>query len=421
MSFAQQMGPVSGGSLAAGAVAPILPSNGVQLSDGALLHGGISVEGGYDSNIFYTNDSTRLGSAVLRVTPFVDLTNTARNGEVPSGLFFDLRASLGYREYLSSNSNITRLRAFTPTANVNIEHNSNGTLALGFSDTYVRVQDAPYTETGVNDDIIIRNDNIALAQLRWSPGGGRLQSILRLTNTLDWFDTAALKAGNSMTNEAMVDVSWRWLPKTALYLQVRQGYVVYLNNDDASGLVANGADGKNSSFPLRAVIGIRGLITEKTSISLGLGYQNAFYSSGATTGGFWGSTTAAGELVILPIFATKITFGVHHDFQNSVVGNFFYDDGAYASLAHQTVARLVGQLWAGYDHRRYYGLPGSTDARIDDLIQATASVDFYLKPWAYVGLSYMLAHNSSDYLPNMNLSGTNYTKHQIFARVGFTY
>jgi len=240
---------------------------------------------------------------------------------------------------------------------------------------------------------------------------------------VDWFETDSLKAGDSMTNEGMLDVSWRWLPKTALYLQVRQGYVYYLNNDatSASGLVPSTEGKKQSSYPLRAVIGIRGLMTEKTSIALAVGYQNGFYAGGQSTTGFLGSTTAAGELVIMPLQTTKISFGVHHDFQNSVIGNFFYDDGVYASLSHQVLSRLIAQVWGAYDHRRYYNLPTGMDPRVDDLVQATALVDFYMRAWAYVGASYSLLRNRSDYQPDQHFSGTNYTKQQIFAHVGLTY
>jgi len=421
----QIMGPVTGGTIIQPLAAPA-PSNGLQLSDGAVLHGGVTVEGGYDSNVYYTETNT-VSSAILRVTPSVDLTNVARNGEVPSGLYFDLRASLMYREYLSDNADVRRLRAFTPTAALNLEHNSGGTLVLGFTDTFSRLQDAPYSETSA--DIIIRDNNLAMAQLRWSPGGGRLQGLLRFTNMIDIFETDQLKPANSMTNEGMIDLSWRWLPKTALYLQVRQGYVSYLNDRPAPGLIAAESPDfrKSSSYPLRAVVGIRGLITEKTSVALALGYQNAFYEYGPSTQGFLGTTTAAGELVILPLFSTKITFGAHHDFQNSVIGNFFYDDGVYASLAHQTVSRLIAQLWVAYDHRRYYGLPvGEPSPRIDNLLQATATLDYYVRPWAFAGVSYMLLNNDSNetnvlFPGGPPLSGATYTKHQIFARVGLTY
>ncbi len=417
---AQQLGPISGGTVAPGA--PVIsPENGAMVGDGAILHGGVTVEGGYDSNVFY-KDTAVVASPLLRITPFLDFTNTSRSGQVPSGLFFDVRAAVAYREYLSSDSNVTRLRAFMPTASATLEHNSNGTLAFGVSDTYSRIEDAPYTNDG---EIITRDNNLASAQLRWLPGGGRIQGILRLTNTLDWFETNSYKPANSMGNDAMLDVSWRWLPKTALYLQVRQGYIFYLNNNDANAVALMATLGqKSSSFPLRAVFGIRGLITEKTSIALAAGYQSGFYSAGATPSGVAGSIYAAGELTYLPLATTRITIGAKHSFQNSIIGNFYYDDGAYLALSHQTTDRFVSQLWGSYDHKQYYGLVAngvSLDPRIDNLFQAGAVFDYYMRSWAFAGVSYTLSLNRSDFQPQMMIPGTNYTKHQVFARLGLTY
>ena len=50
------------------------------------------------------------------------------------------------------------------------------------------------------------------------------------------------------------------------------------------------------SFPLYLTAGFRGLLTEKTSAVLSVGYVNGFYSNGASTSGFLGSTFA--ELVL---------------------------------------------------------------------------------------------------------------------------
>lgn len=419
-----QMGPVTG--VTPTAVPTLSPENGFLLSDGALLHGGLTVEGGYDSNIFYNDKGSETGSPLLRVSPFLDFTNTARTGEVPSGLFFDVRAGLTYREYLSSDPDVTRLRSVSPTVSANVEHNSRGTLAFGFSDTFARLQDAPYLKA--ERTMIVRDTNTAAAQLRLSPGGGRIQGVIRLTNMIDWFEQdSQLTAANSMTNELMLDASWRWLPKTALYLQVRQGYVLYFDpNAPGSTALVSGGMGKQTSFPLRAVLGVRGLVTEKTSIALALGYQNAFYSGGVNTTsyGFLGSTTAVGELTYLPIFQARFVLGFHHDFQNSVVGNFYYNDGGYVSVSYQSPARVVGQLWGSYDYRRYRGLPdlnGGPGTRNDNFIQAGALLDYHLKSWCFVGISYSLANNQSD-APMVELaSGADYTKHQVFARVGVTY
>jgi len=422
--FAQQSGAVTG-LTATSSIPAISPENGLLLSDGALLHGGVSVEGGYDSNVFYNDKGYETGSPLTRVTPFLDFTNTARNGEVPSGLFFDMKAALTYREYLSSDPEVTRLRSFTPTISANVEHNAKGTVAFGFSDSFARLQDAPYLKSQTS--MIVRDTNLASAQLRLAPGGGRIQGVIRLSNMIDWFEKdTQLTAANSMTNEVMLDASWRWLPKTALYFQVRQGYVLYFdpNAMGASALVSSG--GKKSSFPLRAVVGVRGLVTEKTSIALALGYQNAFYSGGANTSsdGFLGNMTMAGELTYLPIFQARLVLGAKHEFQNSVIGNFYYSDGGYASLTYQAPMRLIGQLWGSYEYRRYHGLPTAADGdgtRTDNFLQGGTSLDYHVNSWFFVGLSYSLTHNQSDAPAVEFVSGATYTKHQVFARLGVTY
>ena len=76
-----QMGPVVGAVTQTPDPA-LSPANGLQVADGLILHTGVGVEGGYDSNVFY-NDDAKVGASLLRVTPFVALTNTARNGDVP--------------------------------------------------------------------------------------------------------------------------------------------------------------------------------------------------------------------------------------------------------------------------------------------------------------------------------------------------
>lgn len=425
VAFAQQAGAVVGITAVTPTTPGVSPENGLLVTDNALLHAGVSVEGGYDSNVFYNDKGYETGSPLLRVTPFLDFTNTARSGEVPSGLFFDLRAALTYREYLTSDPDVSRLRSFTPTVSANVEHNSKGTVAFGFSDSFARLQDAPYLKGQTN--MIVRDTNLAAVQMRLAPGGGRIQGVIRFSNMIDWFEQGTgLTAANSMTNELMLDASWRWLPKTALFVQVRQGYVLYFdpNAEGASALVNTG--GKQSSFPLRAVVGVRGLVTEKTSIALAVGYQNAFYSGGVNTTayGFLGSTTAAGELTYMPIFQARMVVGLKHEFQNSVIGNFYNSDGGYLSLSYQAPMRLVGQLWGSYDHRQYRGLPGPMGeeaTRKDNFIQAGATLDYQIKSWAFFGAAYTLAYNQSDAPAAEFVSGANYIKHQVFARLGVTY
>jgi hypothetical protein len=399
------------------------PATGYAISDGVMLHMGVGAEGGFDNNVFY-NDTQKASAGVLRVTPFLELTNTGRSGQAPSGLFFDARAALTYREYFSNDEDIKRLRAFMPLVNAVLEHNSRGTLVLAVTENYVRLEDAPYSRgTGPGTEVIVRDNNVASAQLRWAPGGGRLQGVLRYTNTWDRFDTPSLQGASSLGHEGMLDVSWRWLPKTALFFQARQGYIYYYNDDTTGGLT--GTPGrKPSSYPLRLLLGIRGLVTEKTAVTLQAGYHNSFYSSGPNTSGLLGSITVGAELTVTPTFNSRIIVGYRRDFQNSVIGNFYYNDSVYASAAHQTTFRLNSQLFGRYEHRKFEGVAGAgTEPRIDDFVQVGAMLDYFVKSWAYAGVSYALQMNRSDFAPvgGGMLGGVDYTKHQVFARLGFTY
>ena len=73
--------------------------------------------------------------------------------------------------------------------------------ASALADTFVRVEDPPYNPRQVP---ITRYNNQASAEVRWSPGGGRLTGTLRYTNMVDVFQ-GAYSYANSMTNQLMLD------------------------------------------------------------------------------------------------------------------------------------------------------------------------------------------------------------------------
>lgn len=410
-----QLESVGMGTVGVAPQVAVSSARGAQVSDGVILHAGVSGEAGYDSNVFY-QESSPASAAQVRVTPFLELTNAPRTGEMPSGLFFSGRAALTYRKYISDDEDIRRVPGFMPTVSGVLEHNA-GTLSFGITDTFARLEDAPYFR-GSMGQAIRRNSNIAAAQLRWSPGGGRLQAMVRYTLTVDWFETDALKIANSTGHEGMLDIAWRWLPKTAVFLQARQGYISYWGSESASSALIGP---RFSSYPLRVLMGLRGLVTPKTSVTVGVGYQKGFYAGQVDTSGFLGSTLATAELVVLPILSTRLTFGVRHEFQNSVIGQFYYNDGAYASLNQQIAGRLVAQLWARYDYRQYYGIPGAVEQRKDHVTTAGAMVDFFIRSWAFIGGSYALSVNRSDYSTDPAAVGLNFTKHVVLARLGLTY
>src|SRR6185437_10785124 len=204
---------------------------------------------------------------------------------------------------------------------------------------------------------------------------------------------------NAMTNTLMLDVAWKWLPKTAVFVNVQQGYLFYFNDQI---VVTNPGsppmNGKSSAYPLYVTAGLRGLLTEKTSAVLTLGYVNGFYTSGTSTGGFLGSTFASLAFTIRPTQLSRFVIGARHDFLNSVISNFAYEETVYASYVQQIVGRLALDLSGRYAYLDYQGnfVDPSQDGRIDNLFQVGATLDYFMRNWAYIGVGYALLDSSSN-------------------------
>jgi hypothetical protein len=385
------------------------------------MHLGVGAEGGYDSNVFYSE--APIGAAIYRATMFGQLSNASRTGAVSRQLSFDVRAGLQYRRYqfiddLPAGVNTDAYKdAWMPTAGLAISVGS-GQVGFGLADTFVRMEDAPYA---VGQQPIVRDNNQASAEVRWSPGGGRLTGVLRYTNMIDIFETDGYSYANSDTNQLMLDIGWKWLPKTAVFLDVQQGYITYLNDADAA------AHGKTSSYPLRATAGLRGLLTARTSAILSVGYVNAFYSgNNVSTGGFLGSTYAELAFTLRPTFLSRVVAGYRHDFENTVIATFSYNETVYVSYVQQIASRLALDLSGRYVYRNYQGFRptgamGPVESRTDNFFQAGATLDYFVRNWIYAGVGYAIMANDSTVAAAPNVPQVDYLKQQVFVRLGVTY
>jgi hypothetical protein len=393
-------------------------NTGIQIADGVLLHAGIGVEAGYDTNVFYASTNA-IGSSIFRFMPYAEITNATRTGPVTQQLTFDARAGLQYRHYGNSQvSNAGYADAWNPNAGLSL--NMGGAqFGFGLADVFARIEDTPYAGaaggTPTTNAPIQRTNNQASIEGRWAPGGGRLNSVLRFTNMVNIYGTNPngidYSYANAMTNTLMLDVAWKWLPKTAIFINLQLGFVDYLDQTAANNFHLY------NSYPLYATTGLRGLLTEKTSAVLTLGYVNGFYSQGASTTGFLGSTYLDLAFTARLTQLSRAVLGFRHDFVNTVITNFAYQDTVYASYIQQIVSRFALDLsgrWARYS---YQGQSGDMmqEGRVDNMFQIGASLDYFLRNWAYLGVGYSLIDNHS------NIATNDYLKQQVFARLGVTY
>ena len=380
------------------------------------------MEAGYDTNVFYSPASplgSPVGSTIVRVMPFLELTNATRTGPVSREVSFDARVGLQYRYYGSDNPEVVRFRnAWMPNAGLSVSTGGGQQFGFGVADVFSRTEDAPYaSQLGTVSNPLIHNNNQASIEGRWAPGGGRLTTMLRYTNMIDVYD-APYTYANDVVNTLTLDVAWKWLPKTAIFLDVQEGYTLYLNDTPITDPITGTMQpAKSSSFPLSVTAGLRGLLTSKTSAVLALGYVNGFYSSGASTGGWLGSTYAKLELTVQLTQLSRAVLGVQHAFANAVISSFSYNETAYASYVQEIAGRLALDLSGRYQYLQYEGtfVDSLQAGRVDNNMMVGASLDYFLRNWAYIGVGYSLMYNHS------NIPLDDYLKQQVFARLGITY
>jgi hypothetical protein len=367
------------------------------LGDEAILHAGVFADIGYDTNVFYGSNSQE-GSGVLHVMPRLEITNAERDGSIPSGTYYDLVGSVDFVRYLSSNGAVTDQSAINPSLGGSAEFSSGQALSFSLSETFSRYQQAPYVAGGPP---IIRDDNMASASLRFAPGGGRLRVMLRYTNLIDKYE-GTYDTGSNMGNEGVLDIGWRWLPRTTIYAQVAQGAITYFNSGTSS----------SASFPLRTLLGLRGLLTEKLSVNIAAGYNNAFYSSGGSPTGF-GNVGILAEVNYTISTLTRAGLGYHHDFVNSpFLGGYYNMDAIYGTFQQMVASRVVTYLFGRYENRRF------GNGRIDNNVMGGVALDYMAGKFLLAGASYSL---------NLNRTTTggpdqlDYTKHILLFRLGVMY
>jgi Putative beta-barrel porin 2 len=385
------------------------PGDGVRLSESALLHVGVVTEVGYDSNVFYDQGSTQSG--ILTVMPFFNVSNGPREGQSATRVGYFLGASLTYREYLSDDPNTKAQRSFNPTVSAGLSA-TTGQTGFSLSDAFSRTEEAPY---GPALTSIKRDHNQGTARLRLTPGGGRIELGLEYRNDLDIFENDELSYADNMRHLGTIDLAWKWLPKTALYLDFHGGYIHYSNTSPSGS--------RTDSYPVGALIGFRGLVTPKLVATVFGGYETAYYGDkGRVTGA--GTISAGLGLGYRIGLRTSATLGYGHGFRNSpIIGDYYNVDSVTLSVSHSLLARLIFGMTGGYEWRRYRTVDAIMPLdRQDHIVTGRATLDYYIQRWFYAGVGYTLTLNQSNIgSTGVVPLGTDYAKHQILGRIGFTY
>ncbi len=361
---------------------------GVRVGD-LELHPGIAGEAGYDSNWFYRapdNGFANSGPALpvvpalaFRITPSLYLSTLGpqRRGEdvvpQPPSVAFRAGVNATYREFvgLANTSPPAGLPAGTANPNdISQQRNIGGSadmrldilpekpLGAGLYASYLRVLQPNIATADPNlaynrDEVNVGGEIIA------QPGSGTLDYHLGYTFHDVIYENTNGQAFDNILNEVTLKGRWKFQPKTALVYAGSLGFLSYVNSAQA---LSYQGEALVNSMPVRAKIGLNGLITDRLALLALVGWGAGFYDNPANFGAQQQYDSvigqaelkwylAAGPGVAAPtdvgLALSSIALGYNRDFVNSLIGNFYGTDRGYLKFSYFFAGRALVTLEGG--------------------------------------------------------------------------
>ena len=195
-----------------------------------------------------------------------------------------------------------------PTAGLSLGTTA-GTWSFQLTDTFLRQEDPPYLRCvgGAAAPIPSAETTTSPRSRRSGRRAGPDPGTLRYTNAIDTSRRAAAIATPTRSPTRSCSTSWKWLPKTAIFVQANQGYVSYLSaNTQGKGVVLS---------PARLSRACAASSRRRSRPSRRSATSTRFYKSGATTSGILGSTYVDLQAIVTPSMLNRFTAGITRTFE----------------------------------------------------------------------------------------------------------
>jgi len=295
-------------------VLPKLQSHGV-ISDSVIFWPALFVESRFDSNLFRQHPDEQPRSAFyLRARPGISVQNRkGRDFSAQFGLLGDVR------HYFSSATSVAEQGRVGGELEAAVNFYPQGMFTVGLFEKARHELQAPNVATSGTYDMF-RNE--IGAKLSIKPGGTIERRPLSFTlgalNRLTLYPE--FERGNALGNQLFFKGIWLFLPKTALTMDASWEQHAFTGEDELGINV--------DSQPLRATMGLNGLITPKVSISIDMGWGMSSHESGPSFSNFLADL----QLSFAPRNTVSFKIGGRHDFNTSYLGNFYQYIEGYGEL-----------------------------------------------------------------------------------------
>jgi hypothetical protein len=350
-----------------------------------VLHPGLSLEGGYDSNVFLENTDEE-DSFILLLTGYLDVatrgTERQSQGEMGKGepQKIQFRGGLGARYY---HYFIDRIPDNVGAdAHVDFSYNPSKVFSLQVLDIFRRTV-RPFSDPNTQQGTTIsygRNHNTATLDLVGRSKSQVLEGRVGYTNVLEFFDADIYGYGNNMTHRVPASLSWLFFPTSALTYTIEYAHQSFQNPDEI--LSSPTLLSKNNR--VSNMVGYNGAITERFSLTTMIGYAAGFYDIGEDYDG----VIARIDTRWRPRPTIALVAGYLRDIRPSFIGNFTTVNRLYANAQFTLSGALQLGIkgWVSFDESGLALSPdgtllGNQPNRQDTRLYAGIFGEYRFKAW----------------------------------------
>lgn len=367
-----------------------------------ILHPGISLSAGFDSNLFYSSlrdDERVYNSPEALIEPRLSVETDDANSWDLSGL-----ASVSWRQYLSDEERIREQSGLAADLSADATWNADGAFSLQFSEQFTRTNETPNHPSARTINRIFNQAGV-MAGLH--PGGRILETFLSYDFALHRHSDQVAGLDRNAHHFGWHG-HWSFLPKTALVAEVDHRRIRYRQDfRGGPGVSPDGQLRNSDSNPIRLLGGIEGMVTQRISVGARAGYGWGRYVTGPSPQGGVFRVNSSYQFGTVA-HDNRIRVGYERDFEDSPIGNYYTSDRFLAGYEQGLFEnRLRLTLEADAQIRRYSeveidaaeteaGEITYPDTLSDFLVGLTASANYELRQGWTAGLRYRMRSNFTD-------------------------
>ncbi|MBX7081429.1 MAG: hypothetical protein K1X88_19665 [Nannocystaceae bacterium] len=333
---------------------------GVKVGERSTFHAGFALGLGVDTNV-YSNARTedKVASSFLWPSTWIGIGNREiRDGLLMtpaerSGRWFDYNISLlgGFRQYLSRQADVRSVPRFSIGTQVRLAILPGRKFSIHLDEDFFRGASAGNYQALGSVLNFNRIDHRGQLTMILRPGGGRLSFAVGYRSQYLHFENDNLFKSNRIMNGFYHETKWRFLPRSSIVLNYTMDYTYYVD------CCSNPGTGRNEdNYAHRLLAGYRGQLAQKVALEAMAGWGGGFYRTDPN-GPSFNSFIGRAAVNYFPTLRSLIHVALYRNYQDSLFGNYYVDNGGTLAVGHQFRWRMIGHLGFNVAARKIAGLP----------------------------------------------------------------